>query len=317
MKKTTLILIIAIFMMFSKPVYALESIDSAEVMFKKIWQIINEKRVITPEIVDYSVEIIKKWPESIYAGECINAYRYSMIYLLAAPRISYEILEKNSRWFEKYIINNETAEIETAEIIVYATMLYDSERYTEYNTPIAFLKREDKTNIKIKNQNKKYIEYEIDFIKRKSIETLKHIENYSNNENYKVLAFFALLGHYCLTEEGISHAKQFIEKHGTHPVMAEARLYVSDILLAKNKFDEAIDEILKAAKTYNNVLVPLRKFNYGVKCYIKLARLYFEKKDYINAKKYILLLKEIAPDDYPSLKEMEEKLNIIEKLIKK
>jgi len=316
MNKTLLILIIVILIGFSKPVMASENNASAEVVFKEIWRIINDKRSFTPEIVDYSVEIIKKWPESIYAGECINAYRYSMIYLLASPHISYDVLEKNSRWFEKHMVNNDTMEVETAEIIVYATMLYDSERYTEYNTPIAFLKREDQTNIKIKHKNKTYIEYELDFIKNKSIEILKHIENYSNNDNYKVLALFALLTHYCLTEEGINHVKQFIEKHPEHPAIAEIRLYLSDVSLKKDKFDEAINEMQEVIKSYKNIIVPLRKFNYGIKCYIRLVHLYFEKKDYINAKKYILLLKENAPADYPSLKEMEEKLNFIEKLIK-
>lgn len=313
MKKTTLILIIAILMMLSKPVYALESVDSAEVVFKSMRANIYKERSITPEAINYSIEIIRKWPESIYASESISTLHHPIV----TSYVNKNVLIKNSRWFEKNIINKETAEIETSEVIVYAAMLYLPEKFTDYNYSMNYFPSVMHNKGETYEIASKYKHYELDFVKCESIRVLKNIENYSNNENYKVLAFFVLFRYYCLTDEGINHVKQFIEKHIKHPTIAEIRLHLSNKLLAENKFDMAVSELQKIIELYRNNIVSCNNFNYGTLCYDKLARLYFEKKDYINAKKYILLLKENAPDDYPSLKEMEEKLNIIEKLIKK
>lgn len=313
MKKTTLILIIAIFMMFSKPVYANESVDSAEVVFRAMRTNIYKERSITSEAVNNSIEIIKKWPESIYASESI----YTLHYPVVASHADEKVLINNSRWFEKNIINNKIAEIETAEVIVYTAMLYLPEQFTDYNYSMSYFPSVVHNKGETYEIASKYKRYELDFVKSKSIQVLKNIENYSNNENYKVLAFFVLLRYYCLTEDGIKHVKQFIEKYVKHPAIAEIRLYLSDKLLDENKFDMAVAELQKIIELYRKNIVSCNNFNYGTLCYDKLTQLYFEKKDYVNAKKYILLLKENAPADYPNLKEMEEKLNIIEKLIKK
>ena len=313
-------------MLFSKQVMAIDNNDSAEVVFKEIWKIINEKRTITPEIVDYSVEIIKKWPESFYAFESIKHYHHLLAYvkLSSYTKIYYSknddhfrLLEKNSRWFEKHIVGNDTAEIETAEVIIYAAMLYEPDCFTDYNCSMSYFPTVMHNKDEIYEIAPKFKRYESNYVKEESIRVLKYIENYSKNNNYKVLAFIALLEHYCSTEEGIKHVKQFTEKYPKHPAIAEIRLYLSDVLLAKNKFDEAIDEIQKVIKTHNNVFMPLKNFKYDVVCYSRLVSLYFDNKDYINAQKYILLLKQNAPPDLSSLKEMEEKLNIIEKFIKK
>lgn len=318
MKKTTLIMIIAIFMMFSKPVFASESNDSAEIVFKTMNNVIYKAKSITSEVIDYSVEIVKNWPESRYSGEIINVFRYSPIYHLTTKGIEFKVIQRNSRWFEKNILNDNTCEVETAEIIVYANMLAEPEYFTDYNQNIS-----DYFSTTIHNPTGTYEKpaprkhYKLDFVKKESIKTLKYIENFSKNENYKILAFFALLEHYCSTDTGTVHIKQFISNHQNHPTLAEIRLYFSNHLFYKNQFEEGINEIIKVIELYKNIIVPLKNFNYGVICYSKLAYLYFEKKDYINAKKYILLLKENAPSTFNDLNDLDNKLQYIEKLIKK
>lgn len=311
MKKATLILIIAIFMMFSKPAFASESVDSAEVMFKAMHNNMYKERMRTLETVNYSVEIIKKWPESIYANECINALFYSFDYWMAAPKVSEKLAENNVNWFENHIVNNNTSGVEISELIVFASMLYRPKFYFDH------MRSDYWPEIyKIKRGIKKVI-YKNDYIENESIKILKYIETHSKNENYRFLALFALFDYYYNTSVGVEHIKKIIEKYPKHTHIAAIRFYYADCLLLQKKYEEGINEIKKIIEFNKDIVFPLENCNYGVKCYDKLACIYFQNKDYLNAKKYIMLFKKNAPINSPRLKVMEKTLNTIEKLIKK
>jgi len=221
-----------------------------------------------------------------------------------------DFTQNNSRWFEKYIINNKTSEIETADIIVHCNLLLKPDEFTDYDNNV-----NDYFDTTVFSNNKSWIlpaprkHYEQNFIKNESIKTLKYIENFSNNENYKILAFYALREHYLSSDSGIDHFKNFVKKHTHHSAIAEARLFYADKLLSANKTEDAINEILKVSEIYNNMNVSQYNYNYIIKCYTKLAHIYLDKKDYINAKKHIKYLIRYAPSDYLYLIDLKTKLN--------
>lgn len=308
MKKTILILIITIFMMFSKSTFANESVDRAEVVFRAMHNNMYKKGMRTLETVNYSVEIIKKWPESIYASECINALLYSFDYGMAAPWVSEDVTKNNVKWFENHIINNNTSDVEISELIVFACMLSKPKFYFDH-------KRSDYYPDIYKVI--KDVIYKNDSIENESIKILKYIENHSKNKNYRNLAFLALLSNYYDKENNIDHIKKIINQNPKHPHFATIRFYYANRLLNEKKYEEGYNEIKKIIEFNKDAIVPLENYNYGVKCYDKLACLYFQNKDYLNAKKYIMLLKKNAPADFPRLKALEKTLNSIEKLIKK
>lgn len=65
-------------------------------------------------------------------------------------------------------------------------------------------------------------------------------------------------------------------------------------LIDNNKYEEGLYELKQIIELNINLMIPLESLSYKQLTCIKLANIYFNNKDYINAKKYILLLKENA-----------------------
>jgi len=61
MKK--IIFIVFIIITLTKPIYASENSNSPEKLYKEMYSIIDTYK-IDQNVVDYSIEIIKNWPES-------------------------------------------------------------------------------------------------------------------------------------------------------------------------------------------------------------------------------------------------------------
>lgn len=300
MKKAILVLLVFSQLLISNSTFAFENFDNAKNAFMMIQQIIINKRSITTEVVDYSVKLIKNWPNTDFAVAVIETYQRSPVNRFTILSIDPNVLIKNSKWYNQYL-NTKISELDMAEAIIYASMLYRPDVFINFNC--CFSEQE--------------INSTEDFIKNKSIKILEYIENNSNNENYKKLAFLALLDYYFSKQDGINHIKLFFNKHPKSPIIAKIRLNYANKLKFKNLFIEATNEFKEIINQYNDLLFLGTKTTYGIICYNALSELYYANKDYINSKKYLILLKNAASLDNSELNEINNRLKLIEKLIKK
>jgi hypothetical protein len=282
---------------------ASENEQSAEVLIKEINEIIFKKRLFTPKVIDYTIKIIKNWPDSNYVCEVIKIYDYRININIrggSGQLGDVEVKKNTSKWFEKYLLNNNTNTLETSEVLVHAMLLLKPHDFTDFfYVPYA---------IELLEGKKPYQRYEPKFIKNKSIKILTYLENYSNDDNDKILAFYFLLEHYFATENGLLHFRDFVNKHSNNRIIAMARIKYVNHLLKQNKYNDAITELNNLINLYKYFEVPYENYKYDALCYIKLAKIYLNIKDYKNAKKYINLLKQIVPPDFEELIELNKEL---------
>lgn len=140
--------------------------------------------------------------------------------------------------------------------------------------------------------------------KKKYIKGILKIRDECKNSHYKALAtIFPVrdLGEYVI----------FLKEFPSHPAIPFMKIYHYDDLIYNMKHDEAIKELLKASKKYKN-LKDINGKEYWITCYELLVRAFFRKGDYINATKYLMIIKEKAPEYYNE-KDYKEILDAIKK----
>jgi len=228
---------------------------------------LNKKNVkttnIQPEtnidnVLDYSVELLSKWPESIEAYYTITNLRNSYDNV----PIDINTKQKCINWVNLNQSKMSDANYNTVEKITYNVFLLTL-----------------KNNI-LGNKNNNI-----------GLEVLTKIKKGCENKQYRALAAFATI---C---GDINNMEEFIKLFPDTVVTPLVELDIAGYNMCMGNFHKCINETMELLKKYNDLKFTSGR-SYEINCYSLLVTTYFTMKDYINANKYLLLIKEKAPKFY-------------------
>lgn len=277
MKKWKFILIITLWLIllnFSIVLAQVEVKNEANELYKKISSIMV--RGIQYEIkdgkldvaMDYAIEILKKYPESI---EAYYILENSFLFNITFSRYP-KAYEKFEKWYKLILDNPDNLNVlndpniymaeKLMVTIFYYRILYGPDSINDD----FFRKKHEKSLILTLENMRKYC-------KDKSYRALATIMLFSQNKNYK---------------------KGFIKNFPQHAVVPILKLELAAEYVDNRKYKKAVKEIQKLLDTYKDVVL-LDGWKFEIECYYELTWLYHYSSDYKNIKKYYMLIKEKAP----------------------
>lgn len=218
------------------------------------------------DIMNYSVEIMKKAPESSQAAAT------TLTYLLPLSQINYDAQKIYENYYNKFMNNFENTDInlETAEKLFFLM------------THLGHIAFSNKETEEIGEKKWKICK-----------NVLKKIKNECKNNSYRALATLILAS----VENKVDYLFEFIEKYPNHPIISTVKLSIItakyDFRTEKRKY---IDEIIKLMSEYKDV-IDASGYTFEINCYEALAGAYLNINDKITAQKYIDIIKTKTPDN--------------------
>jgi len=280
MKKWKFILIITLWLIllnFSIVLAQVEVKNEANELYKKISSIMV--RGIKYEIkdgkldiaMDYALEILKKYPESLETYYILKVSFNFNIRFSDYPKA----YEKLKTWYKLVLENYDNSNILDDPNVYMPEKLI----VTEFFYHILF------GPIDINN----------DFFRKKHekslLLTLENMRKYCKDKSYRALAMIMLFS------QNRNYKKKFIKIFPQHSIVPLLKLE-SAVEFADNKnYKKAIKEIEKLINTYKDVVLP-DGWKFEIECYERLVWAYRCIDDYKNVKKYYMLIMEKVPD-YP------------------
>jgi len=277
MKKMILLILIMIFVFSHSTSYA-EDIGAPE-LYNKLCDImkIDEVKYMQPVknvdvAIDYAVEILKKWPESIEAVFALN--RVASYFIIFDEKAK----QKCIKWRDDFLENPNNLGKSTAEILVYTSLLNCRSEFTDKGIKYIDIVKKDRQVIS---------------------NTIDMIKNECKDERYRALALTLSFG-----ALGNESEYEFINKYPSHFAIPFILLQFSKLDLLRSKYQKCITETLSILDKYKNVKMPGEYGKFESHCYIVLAEAYCIQNDYQNSMKYIKLIKEKDPG-YSNMKKVD------------
>lgn len=234
--------------------------------------------------MDYAVEILKTNPSSIDAFHVIKTN-----YHIESNEVAFN---KYLKFRSKYYNDLDNPDTDTAEKLFFLILAqrHDSE-YTEHKSTHEYAENK---------LNREYTEYKLTrgyAVKKlirenteKYINGIIKIRKECKDKRYRALAAI-------FPARDLGEYAYFLKKFPNHVANPFMKLYHFRNLIYSWKYDEAIKELLKASKKYKK-LKDINGKDYWITCYDLLTRAYCGISDYENANKYLMLIKEKAPEYY-------------------
>jgi len=245
-------------------------------LFKGIYKIMSAKRQFGKSTENSDVAIDYAVEILQKKPESLEAY-YSLI-CFSNISIDDAIIQKYVRWLDHNYGDLNNPNIDTVHKLVYIRVL---EKY-------------------------------ITVYKNRFLGALRHyvllkIKRECKNKNYSALAMLELNYYSCLNE--------FINNFPDHVAIPLAKLKIAEKYCLNKKYETCINETIKLYEQYKDVELPMG-YKYEIECYILLVKVYWKIRDYNNVKRYLLLIKEKAPQRYLS-DNLEDDLNTANNILSK
>jgi tetratricopeptide (TPR) repeat protein len=281
MKKWKFILIITLWLIllnFSIGLAQVEVKNEANELYKKISSIMV--RGIKYEIkdgkldiaMDYALEILKKYPESLEAYYILKKSFMFNIMFLRFPKA----YEKYEKWYKLILDNPDNLNVLNDPDVYMAEKLMVTMLYYVILTGSGSIS-------------------DIDFFSTKHekflIAALKNMRENCKNESYSALATIMLF------RQSRNYKNLFVNNYPRHSVVPILKLETAVEFADNKNYKKAIKEIEKLINTYKDVVLP-DGWKFEIECYERLVWAYRCIDDYRNVKKYYMLIMEKAPD-YP------------------
>lgn len=278
MKKEKIILLITLWFIllnFSIVSAQVKVKNEANELYKKVSSIMV--RDIHSEIkdgkldvaMDYALEILKKYPESLESYYILEESFNFNIRFSDYPK-AYEKLKK---WYNLILESSDSLSIiddpnvYTAEKIIVTRFFYI----------VLYGPCDDKNDFFRKKHEKSLIL------------TLENMRKHCKNKSYRALATIMLFS------QNKNYKKIFIKNFPHHAVVPILKLELAVEFADNNKYKKAIKEIEKLINTYKDVVLP-DGWKFEIECYSKLLWIYSCIDDYKKSKKYYMLIIEKAPN---------------------
>jgi len=250
-------------------------------LFKVVYKIMSAERQFGKPIENSDIALDYAVEILQKKPESLEAY-YSLVYFFETyMKINKTAMQKCVIWLDENFDDIDNPNIDTAKKIIYTTTLSKNTTFYERfknNYPYA-----------IRN----YI--------------LLKIKRECTNKNYQALAMLELDYKSCLNE--------FLEKFPYHTAIPLAKLKIAEKDMLNKKYKTCINETTKLYEQYKNIELPMG-YKYEIECFILLAKAYNKTRDFNNVKKYLLLIKEKAPQRY-LIDNLEDNLKFAIKMISK
>ncbi|MDD3301681.1 MAG: hypothetical protein PHR57_02850 [Patescibacteria group bacterium] len=280
MKMYMIFLICLIFSLTISSAYGQIGTYEVEVghMFMDFYKIVDNK--IEPEYekaVDYAVEILKIKPRSLEESYILCSLNY-----IIDNKYKRFLLSKFNNYKDKYFDSIEDYGSNVVEKIILAYML--AKGFTSKHSDVG-------------DQN----EAEQNGVLGEKI-LLKMKDNISN-ENYAAIVLSLMAG------PNINYGYEFKEKYPDHPDIYAIETGIAfEKYFITEEYKTYIDEIKGLIKKYKlkEVTTPFG-YHRAINCYSEIISTYVKLNDYENAKIYLNLIKNEAPD-YSELQSLEEEV---------
>ena len=298
MKKIKIILLTAswlILLNFSIVSAQIEVKNEANELYKNISSIMV--RGIQYEIkdgkldvaMDYAIEILKKYPESI---EAYYILKKSFLFNIIFSRYP-KAYEKFEKWYKLLLNSPDNLNVlddpnvyMTEKLMVtifYYRILYGSDSIND------------------------------DFFRKKHekslISALENMRKNCNNKSYRALATIMLF------DQNRNYEKKFIKNFPHHSIVPLLKLESAVEFADNKKYKKAIKEIEKLINTYKDVVLP-DGWKFEIECYYELIWIYKYLEDFKKIKKYYMLIKEKAPN-YINVTQFNDYMKYVEHMIVK
>jgi len=245
------------------------------IMYSDSTEVINMK---LDTAMDYAVEILEKSPWSLDAYYVERAFIYSH-YTIASNENALEKYVNLRNRFEDNLDNRRT---DSAKKILYIII----------NRTNHFVK--DSKFLELYNKGKFTTDH---------APVTNNIIRFGHKISTQALANLAMSNAHMFALE---YAKEFLRRFPNHPARPMIELKVTkDSSSLKDK-----EAIIKLSEKYGDIVLPTG-WKFKVECYSYLAQKLYYADFRDEAKKYILLVKENAPDNFTDLKILNEMLNNI------
>ena len=242
----------------------------------------NETNTNMPEIVDYSVEIFKKAPNSLasyYDVGCV-AFASSIMEINEKLKTIFKDL------YDKYFDSLNDANSDIISKIVLSQFLFSGYSINEMN------------------------ETEMELSYQKGKESLQNIQKNCKNKNYSALAALFLITRLS-NEETLINCEQFIKYYPDHKAipLIEAKIINEKYYFSTETKDysECIKNLKILVEKYQYINSPHGNYKLVLDFYVYIIRSYIKLKDKDNAQKYLELIKNEAKNYY-RLKQIESEV---------
>jgi len=269
LKKIFLITFLAILNSFSSVVFAQTNI--AELLVRNYDILQKNDFQNMPFIIDYSIEILKKSPNSI-------ADYYTVGFVSATNCCeTNEMITKFKKMHEKYFSSIDDLTSDTVEKIILADLLYCG----------FSINKMTETEIMISQELGKKI--------------LKAIASNYSKKDCSALAMLFLATNSSSNEiiETCEKFKELYPDHGSIPLVNAKILIEKYLFNAETKdYLKYIEEIKKIIDIYKDIESPFGKYKLITDVYASIIQTYLELDKLDSAKEYLELIKKEAPNFY-------------------
>jgi len=239
--------------------------------------------------MDYAIEILKKYPESI---EAYYILKKSFLFNIIFSRYP-KAYEKFEKWYKLLLNSPDNLNVlddpnvyMTEKLMVtifYYRILYGSDSIND------------------------------DFFRKKHekslISALENMRKNCNNKSYRALATIMLF------DQNRNYEKKFIKNFPHHSIVPLLKLESAVEFADNKKYKKAIKEIEKLINTYKDVVLP-DGWKFEIECYYELIWIYKYLEDFKKIKKYYMLIKEKAPN-YINVTQFNDYMKYVEHMIVK
>ncbi len=287
MKKLIYFLLIVAVLTITFPAYAQSTSSEVEVdtLFKELYKIFdNDIKIKYDKAIDYSVEILKMKPKSLEAS-----YIICSLYPVVSSGNDYYIKDKFIDYEKKYLSNIEDYSSNIIEKIILAYMM-------------SFGFTSNKNDIPDQDEMQQNAEFGENIL-------LKMKDNIPD-ENYRAIVLLLLA-----SDEKYCH--EFLEKYPGHPYSDSIERNIIFSYFKNQQYEKYIEEVNKLISKYKlkEIITPFG-YHGAIDCYSLIVSAYVELEDYKNARLYLDMIKEEAPD-YWEIKSLEEELTGVKSGAKK
>jgi hypothetical protein len=293
MKKILLVVLLILF--FSNNAFSKEIQNKKEIndMYLKLHDIMysDSKEVINMKLdiaMDYAVEILEKSPWSLEAYYVEKAFIYSNYNIASNDNALKKYVELRNK-FEDNLDNRRTDSVKKLLYIA----IYLSNHYVK-----------DQRYFERFDERKTEIYY---------MAVTNNIIRFGHKISTQALANLVMSHIHMFSSE---YSKEFIRRFPNHPARPMIELKTARVKFLKpmglrdSSSLKDIEIIIKLVEKYGDIMLPLG-WKFKVECYSYLAKKLYYADFRDEAQKYILLVKENAPDNFSDLKVLNEILNNI------
>jgi len=280
MKKILLVALMILFFSnnaFSKEIQNKKNINDMylklhDIMYSDSKEVINMKLDVA---MDYAVEILEKSPWSLDAYYVERAFIYRSYNIASNENALKKYIELRNK-FEDNLDNRSTDSVKKLLYIV----IYLSNHFVK-----------DQRYFERFDERKTEVYY---------MSVMNNIIRFGRKISTQALANLVMINIYKLSHE---YNEEFLRRFPNHPVCPLIELRrAKDYSSLKDK-----EAIIKLSEKYGDIVLP-PGWKFKVECYSYLAQKLYYADFRDEAKKYILLVKENAPDNFTDLKKLNEML---------